>query len=82
MALETAMKVRQTKEIEVPNLGERIREARKASGKTLNQICAQIGYSREYWNTIEKERLGSISIETVRSIESLLNIDLGVKFDD
>lgn len=74
--------VRITKEIgvEVPGLGERIRDARLADRRSLKSICDAIGMSSQNWYRIEKEQQ-SLPIETLRKIEEVLNVDFGVKIE-
>lgn len=79
----SAVRIRQIKEIEVEGLGNRIKEARMTSNKSLEQICDEVGMSRTYWYDVEKETLkGTLSIENLRKIEAALEIDLGVSFND
>jgi transcriptional regulator with XRE-family HTH domain len=77
------MRIRQIKEIEIEGMGERIKQARLDSRKSLEQICREVGVSRTYWYDVEKETLkGALSIENLRKFEQALGIDLGVGFDD
>lgn len=77
------VKVKRTVIKEVEKLGDRIREARKQSGKTLEWLASTAGISRVYWYDIENEKLrDSLPEETLRRIELALDIDLGVDFDD
>lgn len=84
------MRIRQIKEIEIPDLPQKIKAARIAMAeapepgkKTMEDICREVGLSRTYWYDIEQDRLrGTLSIENLRKIEAALKIDLGVKFDD
>ncbi|BAS55314.1 XRE family transcriptional regulator [Leptolyngbya boryana NIES-2135] len=71
--------VYKTVEIEVPELGKRIRAARKADGRAVTQIAAAAGMSVQNWYRIEDERQ-SLSVETLRLIEKVLNTDFGVEF--
>lgn len=78
----TLMRVRQIREVEVKGLGDRIRQARSASKKSLKQICEETGLSRTYWYDMEAENIkGSLSIENLRKIEQALEVDFGVKID-
>lgn len=85
--MASSMKVKKviTKEVEVSGLGRRIKDARMSlprSGKSLEALCGEVGISRTYWYDIEKERIkGSLSFDLLRSIESALGIDLGVKIE-
>ncbi|WP_315791691.1 helix-turn-helix transcriptional regulator [Fischerella sp. JS2] len=77
------MKVRRTVEKEVPGLGEKIKQAREADERSLEAICSEVGISRVYWYDIEAERVRSaLPEETLRKIEKVLGVDLGVKFND
>ncbi|PMB01054.1 transcriptional regulator [Fischerella thermalis CCMEE 5273] len=75
------MRIRQVKEIDIKGLGDRIKQARLDSKKSLEQICDEVGVSRTYWYDIEKETLkGALSIENLRKIEEALEVDFGVEF--
>lgn len=78
-----AMKVKRSIEREVPGLGKRIRQARKADGRSLEALCGAAGLSRVYWNDIENEKIrGALPEETLRKIEAALDVDFGVQFDE
>ena len=80
----TLMKVRQIKDVEAPNLGQRVKKARifMSNRKTLEQILDEVGLSRTYWYDIENERLrGALSIENLRKIEKALEFNFGVLMD-
>ncbi|BAZ33640.1 transcriptional regulator (plasmid) [Cylindrospermum sp. NIES-4074] len=80
--MPTKMRVRQVREIEVDGLGERIKQARLKSSKSLERICDEVGVSRTYWYDVEKETLkGGLSIENLRRIEKALGVNFGVKFE-
>jgi len=82
-----AMKVRRVvqEEIDVPGLGARIKAARlaaRAQGRSLGAMCTSIGLSRNYWYQLEKEEIrGAVSEETLRKVEAVLEVDLGVEFN-
>jgi len=81
--LATKMRIRWIKEIEVDGLGDAIKKARIYSGKTVDQICDEVGVSRTYWYDIEKETLkGTLSRENLENIERALGVNLGVNFDN
>ncbi len=70
--------------LDVPNLGERIKEARisaQKQGKSLTKIAADAGMSVQNWYRIEQERQ-KLPEETLLLIEESLGVDLGVKFDE
>lgn len=75
------MKVRKVIEIEVPKLGDRIREAREADSRSLAEICRQVPMSTMNWYRIEAEETKALPIETLKRIEQVLGVDFGVKFD-
>ena len=77
------MRIRQVKEIEVKGLGEKIKQARLDSMKSVEQICTEVGVSRTYWYDIEREAIrGTLSFENLQKIEEVLKIDLQVEFDN
>ena len=82
--MEVERVVRQ--KIEVEGLGDRIRQARegaKAQGKSLVALCREANLSRQYWYQLEREQIqGALSEETLRKIEAVLGVDLGVEFKD
>ncbi|MEL7037572.1 MAG: hypothetical protein AAFO04_18400 [Cyanobacteria bacterium J06592_8] len=45
------------------------------------EICRQIEMSPMYWYKIEAEEVKALPEETLRTVENILGIDLGVKFD-
>ncbi|BAZ18923.1 transcriptional regulator (plasmid) [Calothrix sp. NIES-4071] len=75
------MIVRKVTDIKVPGLGEKIKEARLTDRRSLAQICRQIPMSPVNWYKIESEETKALPIETLRRIEEVLNIDLGVRME-
>jgi transcriptional regulator with XRE-family HTH domain len=68
---------------EFPGLGQRIKKAREGDPRSLSQICRESGVSRSYWYQLESEDLRAPATEEiVRKIERILDVDLGVNFDD
>ncbi len=76
------MKVRKVLDIDVPGLGEKIRQARETDKRSLSEICRQIPMTNMNWYKIEAEETKALPIETLRRIEEVLGVDFGVKFDD
>ena len=76
------MKVRRVTEIEIPDLGEKIKKAREQDPRSLVEICRLVGMTTSNWYRIEKNIPTYLPIETVQKIEEVLGIDLGVSFDD
>ncbi|MEH2138559.1 helix-turn-helix domain-containing protein [Nostoc sp.] len=74
------MKVRkiERKEIELPLLSEAIATAIKKSGLSVTQVCDAVGISRTYWYKVVNNKEEAIALETLRKIEQVLNVDLGV----
>ena len=65
-----------------PGLGAAIKRARESDDRSVTQLCRDAGLSRQYWYQIEREDLRAPATEDViRRIESVLSVDLGVKFD-
>lgn len=70
-------------EVDIPGLGGMIKKAREADNRSLIKIAALVGVSRNYWYQLETESvMGGMSEETLRRIEEVLGVDLGVQFDD
>ena len=80
--IQTLMKVRKTIDINVPNLGEKIKKARERDSRSLSEICRQMEMSNMNWYKIESEETKALPIETLRRIEEVLGVDFGVKFDE
>ncbi|MEB3217718.1 MAG: helix-turn-helix transcriptional regulator [Nostocales cyanobacterium 94392] len=75
------MKVKKILEIEIPELGSRIRQAREADSRSLAEICRQIPMTTMNWYRIEAEETKALPIETLQRIEEVLGVDFGVNFD-
>jgi transcriptional regulator with XRE-family HTH domain len=76
------MKVKKVLEIEVPDLGSRIRKAREADSRSLAEICRQVPMTTMNWYRIEAEETKALPIETLKRMEEVLGVDFGVRFDD
>lgn len=79
------MKIRRTirQEVDSPGLGNKIRDARVRDGRTITQLAKTAGISRNYWYQLEAEAvIGGISEEVLRSVESVLGVDFGVRFSN
>ncbi|MBG1259609.1 MAG: helix-turn-helix domain-containing protein [Nostoc sp. JL23] len=66
-------------EIDVPELGQRIRDARHKSGRTITQLAAEADISVANWYAIEQERIKVLPLPTLRRIEQVLGIEFGVQ---
>lgn len=80
MVLGSAVKVIETKIHEVPGLGDRIKEARKGSGRTVTDVAAAAGMSVQNWYRIEREQQ-ELPLETLRLIEKSLGVDFGLRIE-
>jgi ribosome-binding protein aMBF1 (putative translation factor) len=77
------VKIRRYTDIEISGLGGKIKQARKADGRSVEVLAGEADISRSYWHDIEAERIrDALPEDTLRKIERVLGIDLGVKFDD
>lgn len=74
----TAMEIFKTTRIQVPGLGERIKEAREADARPLTEIAELAGMRSMNWYRIEKETQ-ALPVETLRKIEAVLGVDFGVE---
>jgi len=68
-------------EINVPDLGQRIRDARHKTGRTITQLAAEADISVANWYAIEQERVKVLPLTTLRRIEQVLKFDFGVNCD-
>lgn len=84
MQVIETVKVIRTLEIEVPSLGQKIKEARNKikneKGKTITDLASASGMSAQNWYRIENERQ-TLPEETLRLMEAALEFSFGVSFD-
>ena len=70
-------------EVDIPDLGKQIKEARVNDPRSVTKLASIVGISRNYWYQLEAEAvLGGVAEDTIRKIESVLNADFGISFDD
>lgn len=62
-------------EIDVPGVGQKIRDARKLSGRTVKELAEDVGVSPQTWYQIENEAY-SIHADVIRQIEKVLQAEL------
>ncbi|PZO46408.1 MAG: transcriptional regulator [Phormidesmis priestleyi] len=83
MQVIETVKVIRTLEIEVPSLGQKIKEARNKikneKGKTITDLASASGMSAQNWYRIENERQ-TLPEETLRLMEAALECSFGVSF--
>ena len=70
-------------EIEIPNLGQKIKQAREADPRSVTKLAKTVGISRNYWYQLEAEAvLGGVAEDTIKKIETVLDTDFNIKFDE
>ncbi|MBW4674311.1 MAG: helix-turn-helix domain-containing protein [Desmonostoc geniculatum HA4340-LM1] len=72
------MKIQKIIECESEGIGEAIKKARKQDNRSLTQICAEVGMTTSNWYKIENEDTKVLPLDTLRQIEKVLGISLGV----
>ncbi|MEL7503144.1 MAG: transcriptional regulator [Cyanobacteria bacterium J06554_6] len=70
------MKVRQTKEWDIPDLPERLKAAAAASGKSITQICNEADVSTAFWYQAIKGNKDSITYETLSGLCQAMSVSL------
>ena len=80
--MASQMLVRKTVDKIFDGLGAKIKKAREADSRPLTVICAETGMSAANWYRIENEEVKALPLETLRSIERVLGVDLEVRIDD
>jgi transcriptional regulator with XRE-family HTH domain len=77
--IASPMKVQKVTEIDVPGLGQQIKQARESDGRKLTRICAEVGMTTANWYKIEGEDTKALPLETLRRIEEVLGVNFGVE---
>ncbi len=80
--VQLLMKVRKIIDIEVPDLGDRIKEARENDKRSLAEICRELDMTPMNFYRIERGETKALPVETLRAIERVLGVDFGVEFDN
>ncbi len=74
------IKVRRVQETEIPDLSQKLKDAR---GDTpLSQIARRAGITRQALQNFESGKVGAIAYPTLKKLEQVLGVDFGVKFDN
>lgn len=76
------MRVRKTIDVDIPRLGAKIRDARKASPRSLTELAAAAGMTTANWYAIEGEEIKALPEETLRRIEEVLKTNFGARFEE
>lgn len=69
------------REREYPGLGDRIKAAQKSSGLSVEKVIRSLDLSRTYWNRLVKDEGMSLSIDLLRKIEKLFDVEFDVDLD-
>lgn len=77
-----SVKVRRYQESEISDFGEKLKAARVSDGRSVQVLATLAGISTGYWYQLENEQRIWVSDEVVKAIESVLDVDFGVSFDD
>ncbi len=74
------MKVQRIIEIDIPDMGFRIEQARRRDPRLIEKIAKECGMTRANWYKIEQGKNKTLTEETLRKIEKVLGVDFGIKF--
>lgn len=66
----------------IPDLSQKIKQAREKDGRSVQVLATLAGISTAYWYQIEHNKRQWISEQTLRGIEQALGTNLGVDFDE
>jgi hypothetical protein len=70
------------REVEVPGLGQQIKQTQADSGLSIEKVIRALDISRTYWNKMVSDKDMSISVDLLRKIECFFGVDYGVSFHD
>jgi transcriptional regulator with XRE-family HTH domain len=76
----SCVKVERVQVVDSPGLGARIKAAREGSDRPLRVLANEAGMTAANWYRIENEEVKRLPEVTLRKIEAVLSIDLGVEF--
>lgn len=68
--------------VDAPGIGAKIKDARERDPRSVDELAKAAGMTRANWYRIEREENDVLPEPTLRKIEQVLGVDLGVKFDD
>ena len=71
-----AMKVRQTREWDRPDLPEVLKAAANKSQKSIAQVCREAGISTAFWYQLVKGNKDSITLDTLTGLCKALGVTL------
>lgn len=70
------------REVEVPNLGEKIKQVQIDSKLSVEKVIRGLDISRTYWNKMVAEKDMAVSIDLIRRIERFFDVSFDVTFPD
>lgn len=70
------------REIEVPDLGERIKQVQIDSKLSVEKVIRGLDISRTYWNKMVAEKDMAVSIDLIRRIEKFFDVSFDIAFPD
>ncbi len=70
------------REIEVPDLGERIKQVQIDSKLSVEKVIRGLDISRTYWNKMVAEKDMAVSIDLIRRIEQFFCVSFDIAFPD
>ena len=73
--------VERTQSVEVPGLGQKIKEVRERSDRPMRELANAAGMTPANWYRIENEEVKKLPETTLKNIEEVLGVDFGVKFN-
>lgn len=65
---------------DVPDLAERIKAARKSSGKTVKALAEASGMTEMNWFKLEDGTIKTITEDRLRQVEKALGVEFNVQF--
>lgn len=68
--------------IDVPGIGNKIKKARERDPRPVEKLAKLANMTRANWYRIENEKNDILPESTLRKIEEVLGINLGVNFDE
>lgn len=72
------MLICKTLQVDVPDFGQRVKDARMASPLSLTEICAAAKMSVSNWYRVENNQVKALPFETLQNIEKALGVDFGI----
>lgn len=62
------------------DLPQKIKQARIKDGRSVQLLATMAGISSAYWYQLETDKREWVSVEIIKKIEEVLEVDLGVNF--